>query len=326
MIDKPFPPFVPHPLLGNPHAQTLVAAYLGGKIYPYRARRRLVELPDGDRLVVHDDCPPAWRPGDRTALLLHGLAGDHASPYMRRIAAKLTARGVRAFRLDLRACGAGLRLARRPYHSGRSDDAAAALVAVARWCPGSPTTLVGFSLGGNLTLKLLGELGERPCGQLDGAVAICPPIDLAACSHEIGKRQNRLYDRHFVQLLWSQLQRWQRLVPGAARADALRRPRTLWELDNVFTAPVCGFGTADNYYRQSSSASLVASIRRPTLIVAAADDPLIPASIFRQLRWPACVELRIADRGGHLGFIGRRNGDPDRRWMDWRVVEWIASR
>ncbi len=164
-------------------------------------------LDDGDQIVLHDDCPDGWRPGDRAALLIHGLAGCHESGYMVRIAHKLHAAGVRAFRMDLRGCGAGAALARLPYHSGRSEDARAALVAIAELAGGSPTTLVGFSLGANIALKLLGELGQAKCGNLDSAMAVCPPIDLAACSRQIARGGNRLYDRHFVHLLLRQLRR-----------------------------------------------------------------------------------------------------------------------
>ncbi|OYV87501.1 MAG: hypothetical protein B7Z73_10010 [Planctomycetia bacterium 21-64-5] len=137
-------------------------------------------LHDGDQIVLHDDCPEGWQPGDRVALLIHGLAGCHQSIYMLRIAARLEELGVRAFRMDLRGCGAGVGLARLPYHAGRSEDAAAALETIARLCPASPVALVGFSMGGNIALKLLGELGEERCGHLDRAVAVCPPFDLLA--------------------------------------------------------------------------------------------------------------------------------------------------
>ena len=117
------PPFRQHLLFRGGHAQTLAGAYLPGRRYRYRAEQREVTLPDGDRIVLHDDCPAGWQSGQRAALLIHGLAGSHQSGYMQRIAHKLQARGVRAFRMDLRGCGAGAGLARLPYHSGRSEDA-----------------------------------------------------------------------------------------------------------------------------------------------------------------------------------------------------------
>jgi hypothetical protein len=284
-----------------------------------------VALPDGDQIVLHDDCPPHWRPGDRAALLVHGLAGCHESRYMQRIARKLAVRGVRSFRMDLRGCGAGLELSRLPYHSGRSDDAAAAIRALAQIAPDSPVTLVGFSLGGNITLKLAGELADRPCGHLDRAMAVCPPVDLPACSRHFSKRSNRLYDRYFVRLLMRQVAERQRRLPDAPRSRFARLPRSLWEFDDTFTAIVWGFGTADNYYAQASSLPLLSEIRLPTLILAARDDPMIPPQVLDGARLSPAVCLHMSDRGGHLGFVGRRGVDADRRWMDWRVVDWVLA-
>ena len=254
--------------------------------------------------------------------MIHGLAGCHTSPYMQRIARKLNDRGVRTFRLDLRGCGSGAGLARLPYHSGRSEDAVAALAKIAELCPGSPTTLIGFSLGGNITLKLLGESAGSLPAPLDRAVAVCPPVDLLACVQSLARGVNRLYDRHFVTLLRQQLDAKRRTIPDAPQLDSRHQPRGVFDFDEMFTAPVCGYGTALNYYRLCSSAQFVPNIQVPTLILAAADDPLVPRQMFDELRLSNAVTLNVAPSGGHLGFIGRPNGDPDRRWMDWRVVEW----
>lgn len=317
-----WPPFRPHLLVRGGHAQTLAGVYYPGRKIAYRAERHLVTLDDGDRIVLHDDRPAGWQPHDRSALMIHGLAGSHASGYMQRIARKLNARGVRVFRMDLRGCGAGTGLAQLPYHSGRSHDAAAALRAIAQHLPYSPTTLVGFSLGANITLKLMGELERQTVGNLDSAVAVCPPVDLAACSRQISLPSNRIYDRYFVGLLLRQL----RAAQMAQGIKLGRRPRTLWEFDNAFTAVVCGFGTADNYYAAASSAPLIGRISWPTLILAAHDDPMIPSQSLASMTMPPAVELRLTESGGHLGFIGQSGVDADRRWMDWRVVDWIAAR
>jgi predicted alpha/beta-fold hydrolase len=284
-----------------------------------------VELDDGDALVLHEDRPAGWRTGDRAALLIHGLGGCHESGYMQRIAHKLAAHGVRAFRLDLRGCGAGTALARLPYHSGRSDDATASIHAIEQLAPDSPLAVVGFSLGGNITLKLAGELAGRPCGNLDRAMAVCPPVDLAACSRHISLPKNRMYDRYFVGLLLGQLAVRRRHVRNAPAGLFLSPPRTLWEFDNGYTAVVSGFGTADNYYAQASSLPLLAHIRLPTLVLSARDDPLIPPDALERASLPPAVRLHMSDAGGHLGFVGQGRIDPDRRWMDWRVIEWVLA-
>jgi len=332
---------MPHPLIWGGHLQTLAAVFLPRPQIVETAVQRLVTLDDGDQLVLHDDCPPEWKPGDRAALLIHGLAGNHTSPYMRRISDKLQARGVRTFRMDLRGAGAGIALARYPYHSGRSPDAAAALQTISALCPGSPLSLVGFSLGGNITLKLLGEDPQAVPGELDRAVAVCPPVDLRACVESLRRGVNRLYDRYFARMLRGQVLARQRALPetivpagwprraiGSDRPSGalrVRYPRGVAEFDESFTAPVCGFETADNYYRLCSSAQFVPEIAVPTLILAAADDPLVPGESFERLGLPENVTLQITRHGGHLGYLGRHGADPDRRWMDWRVVDWCCS-
>jgi predicted alpha/beta-fold hydrolase len=216
-------------------------------------------------------------------------------------------------------------MARLPYHSGRSEDAAAALEEIARLCPQAPTAVVGFSLGGNIVLKLLGEAGNAPPGNLDRGVAVCPPVDLAACVKALNRPLYRSYDRYFARLLWRRLQERRRVAPESATVDFLRRPRGIYEFDDVFTAPVCGFGTADNYYRQCSSLPLLSKIALPAMILAAEDDPLVLASPLRDARLSSATVLHLARHGGHLGFVSRRGVDPDRRWMDWRIVDWLAE-
>lgn len=315
--------FRPHPLLRGGHAQTLAGVYLPGPRVVYRARQHVVTLSDGDQIVLHDDCPPGWCEGDRTALLIHGLAGCHQSRYMSRIAGKLERQGVRTFRMDLRGCGAGLGLARQPYHSGRSEDAAAALETIAELCPSSPTALIGFSLGGNIALKLLGELGDKRCGNLDRTVAICPPFDLLPAVIHLHRNLGRLYERYFVRRLMMQVHQRERAFPNLPAVVIRRTPRSLYEFDDVFTGPVCGFGNADEYYRLASAARVCESIRLPALVIGAADDPLVPSAPLERLRGCPTVELQITRHGGHLGFIGWREGNG--RWLDARIAEWVTA-
>lgn len=319
------PEFRPHPLLRGPHVQTLAGFYLPAKRIPYRAVPYVVTLPDGDQLVLHEDCPPDWQRTDGMALLMHGLAGCHRSGYMIRIADKLCAAGVRVFRMDLRGCGAGAKCARLPYHAGRSDDALAAVHYILGTAPDSALALVGFSLSGNVLLKLLGEApGNLPL-QITCAAAVNPPIDLAACVARLERPGNRFYDRHFVKLLNRHVRLRRRWSPDSPDFPTGQRPRRLFDFDDWFTAPVCGYGTAAIYYAQCSAEQFVPAIRIPTLILTSRDDPLVPAEPFESLALPPCVRLHLTEHGGHLGYVGRRNGDPDGRWMDWRIVDWVTG-
>jgi predicted alpha/beta-fold hydrolase len=242
---------------------------------------------------------------------------------MVRVADKLNAAGMRAFRLDMRDCGAGQGLARQPYHAGKSDDVLAALRKVAELCPGSALSLVGFSLGGNQVLKLLGESPGDVPPSLRRAMAVNPALDLAACAKAMEGRVARHYDRHLVGLLWRQLQRRSLALTDAPTCDLSRRPRALKEFDELFTAPAAGFESAQHYYARCSAAQFLPHVQVPTLILSARDDPLVPAQVFQGLACSSAVTVHVAEGGGHLGYIGRRGADPDRRWMDWRVVEWV---
>lgn len=319
--------FRPHPLLWSGHLQTLAGAWFPApRARRSFARQHQVLLPDGDRLVLHDDRPAVWAAGCPVAVLLHGLCGSAESPYLVRIAAKLNLVGLRTFRVDLRGCGAGHGLAVHPYHAGRSDDLAAVVEFVAAACPGSSIVIAGFSLGGNILLKWLGEQGgTSTTAAVVRAAAVNPPVDLQMCTEHLATFWGGLYDRHFARLLCRQIRttpHWQDALPAAW---SRRPPRRLVEFDEGFTAPRAGFVSAADYYHQCSAARVAEKVSVPTLVLSSSDDPLIPAHTLTQQCWPECVRLLLSAHGGHLGYIGRTRGDdPDRNWMDWRIVEWLT--
>lgn len=318
-----FPPFRPHPLIAGPHVQTVLAAYLPTRNVPYRAQRHVLPLADGDTLVLHDDRPPAWRSGDRAVLMLHGLGGSYLSPYMPRVADKLNARGFRTFRLDMRGCGESEATTQYPGHAGRSEDAAAAAEHIADLCPGSPLTIVGFSMGGNIILKMLGEQESLTPGNVDSGVALAPPIDIQRCSRHMLLPKNRLYTRAFSRALFRKVRRQQPRNEVLSQIPLWPAPQNLWEFDSRFTAPLSGFQDANDYYARASAAPLLPRIRVPTLVISAADDPVVPVDVFLDAQFSASTDLLVTTHGGHLGFLGRGGTDPDRRWLDWRIVDWI---
>ncbi|MFM8283655.1 MAG: YheT family hydrolase [Planctomycetaceae bacterium] len=318
--------FEPPWWLRNRHAQTILPSFFPAPGDDHTALLRRVELPDGDALAVHDDLPAGWEPGGRVAILSHGLADHHRTPLLVRLTAKLTARGVRVFRWDMRGCGAGMAWAKRPYHAGCSEDLAAVVSAVLGWCGADAArpdvTLFGVSLSGNVLLKYLGEAPQRVPAAVRRAIAVNPPIDLLTGVASIGTRVNRVYDRHFTGVLVKHLEAWWALRPDAARPAGGPRPRTLKEFDDWFTAPAIGYHDAFDYYRQASAARFIPAIGTPTTIITSRDDPLVPFEMFAadRVAYPACVRLVATDHGGHVGFVGRRGSDPDTRWLDWRVV------
>jgi hypothetical protein len=314
--------FRPLPLLGNAHLQTLLGTLFPGSPLAHPSRAWQVLLPDGDRLVLHDSVPAGWRTGHRVALLVHGLGGSHLSGHLQRMAGLLLPRGWRVVRMDLRGCGRGTALARRAYHGGCSDDVRAAAAAVHRWSPGSPLALIGFSLGGNIVLKLAGEAAVQPLPGLERVAALAPPVDLERCAALLARPRNRLYEVHFLRELMALARRRQRLFPDL---PPLRFPRrmTMRLFDDLHTAPRSGFIDALDYYRRASSWPLIPRIQVPALVLSARDDPFIDVAPLEGLSVPAHVEVRIVARGGHLGFLGR-DGAGGIRWAERRIADWVS--
>jgi predicted alpha/beta-fold hydrolase len=318
--------FDPHPLLRSGHAQTIAAGLWSSvKNIPHRAQTHIVPTTEGDQLLLHDDRPIDGSNGERCALLVHGLGGCHRSPYMVRTAEKLVSRGIRVFRLDLRGCGEGNRIASKPGHAGRSEDVAAAVEHIARQCPHAELAIVGYSLGGNILLKLLAEWEHDAPPQVIRAIAVSPPIDLLACSANMSRPRMMLYNRWFVRALVAQTTARCALVPELARLDWSRPPRTLYEFDDRVTAPLSGFRGAEEYYALSSTVQRLEAIRVPTTVITASDDPIVPVAMFDQTRRSPHVTLHVTRYGGHVAFIARAGRDPDRQWLDWRVVEIVTQ-
>lgn len=315
------PRFRSHALVRGGHAQTVAGFFWPGtRAYRYTAIQHRLTLPDGDQIVLHED-HGQWKPGGPVALMLHGLGGSHLSPYMVRGAAKLIDRGVRVFRMDLRGWGAGFGLNRLPLHAGRSEDARLALEHVMQWCPDSPVSLIGFSMGANIVLKAAGELGPQAPQNLASVMAVSPPICLVTCTSRMQSGLNRFYDQNFIRWLQRYHERRRQVFPDESKMASF--PSRLLEYDEQVTAPQCGFQSAAEYYEQSSAGPVLNQIGIPALIVTAADDPIIPVATFEQANYSPSTQLEITSGGGHLGFIGAGGVDADRRWIDWRMVDWV---
>lgn len=279
---------------------------------------------DDDDLRVHfvdvDD------PAAPLVLLLHGLEGSRESVYVAEAAAQARARRWRLCVLEFRSCGGVLNRARRTYHSGETGDPAFVAATLARRYPDAPLCVLGFSLGANVLLKWLGEVGDAAPATLLAA-AISAPFDLAACAHRCDTRYGGVIARSFLRTMVPKAIAKAQQHPGIYDPGAVRRCRTFRAFDDLVTAPVHGFDDAMHYWRTQSCSPFVAAIRRPTLVVSALDDPLCdPAAIPRDaLHDSPHLTPVVCAHGGHVAFV--EGGTPwwPRRWAEARAFAFFAA-
>ena len=280
--------FRPHPLLSGGHRQTLLAHLVRRRLdWPLPSEDLVVESEDEARLLLR----ASWQPGPREAapalLIVHGLGGSDASSYVLSTGQRAFARGWHVIRMNMRGSGDGEALCPLLYNAGLDVDLLAALDAVGALVP--RIAVVGFSLGANLTLLAAGRRRDRLPRGLRALVAVSPPLDLGACADALERWDNRLYQRYFMAMLTAAYQHRHRQRPDLFPAGREAGLRTVREYDDVITAPFGGYENAVDYYTRSSAGPWLPKIDRPTLVLAAADDPMIP------LRHGD----RMADRTGH---------------------------
>jgi predicted alpha/beta-fold hydrolase len=256
-------------------------------------------------------------------VLVHGLEGSSNSGYARSMAAAALAAGYIVHRFNMRSCGGTESLALTNYHSGQTGDLLHVLRERKR-ATGLPLFASGYSLGANVVLKLAGELGDAGSELLTAVCAVSAPIDLGECARALGKRSNFIYERRFLRNLCARVRRRNKQAPEMYSLDGLKRVRSIWDFDDVYTGPLFGFGSAVNYYRTQSSNQYLARIRVPALILQSKDDPLIPFFVYdrAEFRENPALKLVALEHGGHLGFIANR---APRLWLDGVLMEWLEA-
>lgn len=256
-------------------------------------------------------------------VFLHGLEGSSRAGYIRSMSYEALRRGYAVYGLNMRTCGGTESLSHTMYHAGLTADAHFLLQRLRAESP-SPIHLVGFSLGGNVVLKLAGEVGEAVNHLLASVTAVSTPIDLSACVRALGKRQNVLYARRFVKGLKRRVRQRSLLSPGSVSLNGLDQVQTIYEFDDLVTAPAFGFRGAAHYYETQAAQNFLDTIRVPTLLVQAQDDPLIPPEVFNHPAFARNPHLRLlmVPHGGHLGFLAKSG---PRFWLDGVVLDWVES-
>lgn len=295
--------FTPLPLFRSGHQQTLLGYALRKMQTRIPAKLHRLPLADGDVLHFYDSHPSSWKPGAPIALIVHGLGGCHDSGSVLQLAKVCQKQGMRTVRINMRGSGKSLPENRKPYHAGCSADIEAVVKTVAAWSHTSPLYLMGLSLGGNVVLKLAGEIKQHDIPSLRKIVAVSPPADLERCSSLLGLPRNALYEKRFVQEL-SDLAK-QRAQAHGEPAPVFPAGMKLREFDNLYTAPRVGYGTVENYYAQASSAQLLHKIDIPTHILSAEDDPMIDPEPIRHSPRSEAVSVYLTKHGGHLGYVSR---------------------
>jgi predicted alpha/beta-fold hydrolase len=311
------------PIFKNPHLATIAGNFWrrpeSEQHWPVKAV--IYETEPGVRVLVHSQYPAKPK---AELILVHGLEGSSAAGYARSMVHAALERGWATHRFNMRGCGGTDELAVTGYHAGQTSDLLAVL-RERRRISSLPIFIIGFSLGGNVTLKLAGELGESARGLITGMCAVSTPIDLAACVAALAQPRNFIYQGRFLSRLKDRIRRKNRHAPDVYTLEHLPKIRTIEDFDDHYTARLFGFGTAANYFRTQSSNQFLERIRVPTLLVQAKDDPLVPFAVFDHPAFGSnpCLTLLAVEHGGHLGFLSRGKA---RFWLDETVLDWAEER
>jgi predicted alpha/beta-fold hydrolase len=307
------PPF--RPLFRSPHLQTVIANYWRRPRPEATAAvtRRFFATDPNVQVLVESQRPAG--PARGHLLLVHGLEGSSMSGYMTSLACAAVRAGFASHRLNLRSCGGTAHLSPTLYHGGLTADALSVLQQLHAEEP-LPVHVAGFSLGGNIVLKLAAELGSS-VAWLRRVAAVSTPMDLAVSVDRMRRFDNWIYERRFI----FHMLRRVRSTGRFSRRD-LAGITSLFEFDNRITAPEFGFGGAANYYRTQSSIGFIEAIRVPTLLIQSKDDTYVPFEIYERaaVRANPSITVLATDHGGHLGFLAR---GPQRFWLDEAIVDWF---
>jgi predicted alpha/beta-fold hydrolase len=318
-------PFRPHPLLRQRDLMTY-ASFVWPRRFPHLSspEDRLFEVEPGSKILAR--CH--WQPAPRRApalVLIHGLEGSSESGQLRGLAERAVAAGFSAIRLNLRNCGGTESLTPTLYNSGQSGDAQAVLCELIERDEIPAIFFAGYSLGGNIVLKMAGELGSQAPPQLRGVCAVCPTVDLARCVDRCALPRNRITQWYFVRSLKQRARRKAQLFQDSYSLEGMDSVRTIRNFDDWLTAPHFGFRDAADYYHRSSALRVSANISVPSLILSAADDPLVPPDTFLDpsIAGNSNIRVSVQTHGGHCAFISA--DAQERYWAEARVVEFCKD-
>lgn len=308
-------------LFRSAHLQTIYPALIRRVPLITKTRER-IDTPDGDVLILD------WHRNEITrklVILTHGLEGKSHQTYMQGMARVFSEAGWNVLAWNFRGCAGGVNNKVRSYHSGATEELQTILDHVFTAYNFSEIALVGFSLGGNVTLKYLGECAENVDTRIRSAVAISVPCDLESSSYRLERTENLIYMERFMVSLRRKIRKKIEIFPGALTDTGLSGMRTFREFDNAYTAPMHGFADAKDYWTKSSSKPFLPKIRIPTLLINAADDTFLPQECYptEAARENEFFHLEIPYHGGHVGFVTfSQNGN---YWSERRALEFVEN-
>ena len=318
--------FTPHRWLRGGHVQTVASFLIKRRFHLPAPEERLVDVAPGVQVLCH--CH--WQP-DRTlpltVIVVHGLEGSSDSQYMRGIAEKALAAGMNVIRYNQRNCGGTDALAPVLYNSGLSNDVAAVARELMERDRITQLALVGFSMGGNIVLKLAGEWGTQGPPEFRAVAACCPSMDLAASADALHEPANRLYEWYFLWNLRRRMLHKARLFPGHFNTGRMKGMRSLRDFDDRITAYYCGFTGADDYYARAAAANVVDRIAVPALILHAANDPFIRVTAETRRKIAGNPNIRFVETsdGGHCAFLAVQDGLEDGNWAENQIVQFLKG-
>ncbi len=312
--------------LAGPHAQTLAGKFLRAAPEGMLTSER-IETPDGD--FVDIDWMPETDPTAPLVLLLHGLEGHTKRGYMVQTCLALANRGMRAVGLNFRGCSGEMNRNPRFYHSGETEDPGFVFGMLRERFPSRPLMAIGFSLGGNVLLKYLGEQGAKNAAGVSAAVAVSVPYDLSAGAAALERGGvTRIYARYFLRSLIGKVRAKKEILGNVLDLDAVWASKTIRDFDAAATARVHEFADTEDYYRKCSSNRFIQSVRVPTLLIHSRDDPFLPMAALplSAIEANPFLNLVLTKGGGHVGFL--ESGPPwnPTFWMEEQSASFLAHR
>jgi predicted alpha/beta-fold hydrolase len=315
-------PFVPRRFLRNPHLQTLAGNFLPRVNVLPKAEEQLFQVDAGVQVLCHCHWQP--EPAMRgTAVIVHGLEGSSLSQYVIGTGSKAWNAGMNVVRMNMRNCGGTEALTPTLYHSGLSSDVGAVLRALIERKGLKRLAAIGYSMGGNLVLKMAGDWSANAPEQLKAVAAVSPAADLGSSADAMHRPSNYIYEWKFLFSLVRRYRRKAALYPDLYKTIP-RFPRSIREFDDVITAHYCGFSGADDYYTRAAAARVLDRIHVPTLIIHANDDPfirLLPETRAKMVANPKITFIETR-HGGHCAFLSAPNGH-DGRWAEVQVINFF---